>query len=69
MVGYDTSDDGIKYWIVKNSWGPEWGENGYIKMQRGVSDKTGHCGIAMLASYPVKTSNTNPNSLSISDEL
>ncbi|GJY77354.1 vignain-like protein [Tanacetum coccineum] len=69
VVGYDTSDDGIKYWTVKNSWGPEWGEDGYIKMQRGVSNKSGLCGIAMEASYPVKNSNTNHDSLSISDEL
>ncbi|CAD5193798.1 unnamed protein product [Musa acuminata subsp. malaccensis] len=32
----------MKYWIVKNSWGPEWSE--------------GLCGIAMEASYPLKTS-------------
>ncbi|XP_023733587.1 vignain [Lactuca sativa] len=69
VVGYDTSDDGTKYWIVKNSWGADWGEKGYIRMQRGISDKNGLCGIAMEASYPVKNSDTNPNSSSIRDEL
>ncbi|KAJ0785442.1 putative actinidain [Helianthus annuus] len=70
VVGYDTSEAGLKYWIVKNSWGGEWGENGYIRMQRGVPDKNGLCGIAMEASYPVKSSHTNPyESPLIKDEL
>ncbi|XP_072453043.1 cathepsin L2-like isoform X2 [Notamacropus eugenii] len=50
VVGYDTDDDTEeKYWIVKNSWGFEWGDYGYISMAR---DKNNHCGIATLASYP-----------------
>ncbi|KAI3499504.1 hypothetical protein L1887_35305 [Cichorium endivia] len=61
-VGYGTTLDGTKYWIVKNSWGTEWGEKGYIRMERGISDKRGLCGIAMEASYPIKKSAKNPTS-------
>ncbi|KAL2636295.1 hypothetical protein R1flu_007774 [Riccia fluitans] len=52
-VGYGT-DAGKDYWIVKNSWGPEWGESGFIKLERNIDAKEGKCGIAMEASYPIK---------------
>jgi KDEL-tailed cysteine endopeptidase len=41
------------YWIVKNSWGAGWGDQGYIKIRMGRG-KAGLCGIAMQPSYPVK---------------
>lgn len=68
-VGYGTTQDGTKYWIVKNSWGSGWGEKGYIRMQRGVNAKEGLCGIAMDASYPTKLDSDNPTTAPVKDEL
>eukprot|EP00286_Rhodomonas_abbreviata_P024698 CAMPEP_0181298132 /NCGR_PEP_ID=MMETSP1101-20121128/5619_1 /TAXON_ID=46948 /ORGANISM="Rhodomonas abbreviata, Strain Caron Lab Isolate" /LENGTH=319 /DNA_ID=CAMNT_0023403133 /DNA_START=485 /DNA_END=1444 /DNA_ORIENTATION=- len=44
----------MHYWIVKNSWGSQWGDEGYIMLQK-MSPHTHHscCGIANAASYPV----------------
>ena len=54
VVGYGTDATQGDYWKVKNSWGPDWGEQGYIRIGRGSKfDPAGECGILMDPSYPV----------------
>ena len=47
-VGYGTDAAGTDYWLVKNSWGADWGEQGYIRMERGAN----LCFIHWFGSYP-----------------
>ena len=52
-VGYGTEPDAGDYFIVKNSWGAEWGNQGYVNI--GANDKNGNvCGILSQPSIPTE---------------
>jgi C1A family cysteine protease len=48
LVGYNVAEN---YWIVKNSWGPTWGEEGYVRVAR--RGGMGICGINQQNSIPI----------------
>ncbi len=58
-VGYGTTEDGLDFYKVKNSWSTTWGDEGYIYLGRGAkfNGGAGQCGILMEASYPVLGNN------------
>ena len=51
LVGYDYDDDGM-YWIIQNSWGKEWGDNGFCKLRARPDEGTLLCQIYGV--YPIE---------------
>lgn len=44
LVGYG-EQDGVEFWVIKNSWASTWGEDGYYRVIKGQN----HCGLANFA--------------------
>jgi len=40
----------LDYWIVKNTWGTGWGEQGYVRIA--IYEGPGVCGIQQVVTYP-----------------
>eukprot|EP00831_Metopus_contortus_P013298 TRINITY_DN1538_c0_g1_i6.p1 TRINITY_DN1538_c0_g1~~TRINITY_DN1538_c0_g1_i6.p1 ORF type:complete len:389 (+),score=55.40 TRINITY_DN1538_c0_g1_i6:243-1409(+) len=50
VVGAGTLDN-IPYWLVRNSWGKNWGDNGHIRLMRTADKTEGMCGVNLFAQY------------------
>ena len=52
IVGYGTDvDSGLEYWLVRNSWGTSWGEEGFVRIA--ITEGDGICAINHRPLYPV----------------
>ena len=56
VVGYGTDEKTREpYWLLKNGWGAQWGEEGFLKLPRGLPG-FGACGLTTQPGYPIKIS-------------
>lgn len=53
-VGYGVTDNGDEYAIIRNSWGANWGEGGYIKVKLTPGESNGGvCQLYKWTNYPL----------------
>jgi len=46
LIGFGTDTDlNTDYWLLKNSWGPSWGESGFFRLQKTDNTDVGTCGL------------------------
>jgi hypothetical protein len=57
VVGWGTTPNGMKYWELKNSYGADWGDQGFFKLERGRVGEHGFgtCGLLFESVYPIVT--------------
>ena len=61
-VGYEAeaSNGAEPHWVIKNSWGEGWGEDGFFRLAKESKSPEGACGVHKAASFPLKKGSTNP---------
>ncbi|XP_063697783.1 uncharacterized protein LOC134828727 [Culicoides brevitarsis] len=66
IVGYGKCPDtGLDYWIIKNSWGTNWGERGYLRLARGNNT----CGVAQMPSVPIIADNIDLTNVKTDEQV
>lgn len=54
VTGYGMDPEtNMQFWLVKNSWGLSWGDEGYIRLAMKHHGKAGECGILLAPSVPI----------------
>jgi len=54
IVGFGRDwGNGKEYYTVRNTFGKDWGEDGYIRMDRNVQTVSGLCGLCKRSSFPI----------------